>query len=67
MNLSPREMPRSERGGRDWNSEHIIFSEDSVGSDAGIGRKVQDVRRDLTPLEEQGEAEGFFNNAENCG
>ena len=30
-------------------------------------RKLQDVVRDLAPLEEQGKAEGFFNNAENEG
>ena len=33
----------------------------------GIGRKLQDVRRDLSPLEEQGKVEGFFNNVENAG
>ena len=33
----------------------------------GIGRKLQDVRQDLSPLEEQGKVEGFFNNVENAG
>ena len=28
---------------------------------------MEDVRRDLAPLEEQGGVEGFFNNAENAG
>jgi hypothetical protein len=28
---------------------------------------LQDVVRDLVPLEEQGKVEGFFNNAENAG
>jgi len=28
---------------------------------------LQDVRQDLSPLEEQGRVEGFFNNAENAG
>jgi len=32
-----------------------------------ISRKLQDVRRDLAPLEQQGNAEGFFNNFENAG
>ena len=32
-----------------------------------MGRKLQDVRRDLTPLEEQGKVEGLFNNTENSG
>ena len=32
-----------------------------------IYRKLQDIRRGLAPLEEQGEAEGFFNNTENAG
>ena len=31
-----------------------------------IGRKLQDVRQDLTPLEEQGKVEGFFNNVKNA-
>ena len=31
------------------------------------GRKLQDVVRDLAPLEEQGKVEGFFNNTENAG
>ena len=33
----------------------------------GVGRKLQDVRQDLVPLEKQGKVEGFFNNAENAG
>jgi len=33
----------------------------------GISRKLEDVRRDLTPLEEQGIVEGFFNNVVNAG
>ena len=33
----------------------------------GIPRKLQDVRRDLAPLEQQGKAAGFFNNFENAG
>ena len=28
---------------------------------------MQEVRRDLSPLEEQGKVTGFFNNAENAG
>jgi hypothetical protein len=30
----------------------------------GIGRKLQDVLRDLAPLGTQGNVEGFFTNAE---
>jgi len=32
----------------------------------GISRKLEDVRRDLVPLEEQGTVEGFFNNVVNA-
>ena len=32
-----------------------------------VCRKLQDARRDLAPLEEQGKVKGFFNNAENAG
>ena len=32
----------------------------------GIGRKFQDVCWALTPLEEQGKVEGFFNNIDNA-
>ena len=32
----------------------------------GIPRKLQDVRRDLAPLEQQGKVVGFFNNFENA-
>ena len=32
----------------------------------GIGRKLEDIRRDLALLGEQGKAEGFFNNVENA-
>jgi len=31
-----------------------------------IGRKLQDIRRDLALLEEQGKAEGFFNSVKNA-
>jgi len=30
-------------------------------------RKLQDIRRDLAPLEGQGKVAGFFNNLENAG
>jgi len=33
----------------------------------GISRKLEDVRRDLAPLEEQGKVEGFFANIDNAG
>jgi len=33
----------------------------------GIPRKLQGVRRDLAPLEQQGKGVGFFNNFENAG
>jgi len=33
----------------------------------GVSRKLQDVRRGLAPLKQQGKAEGFFNNFENAG
>jgi len=33
---------------------------------SGIGRKFQNVLRDLGPLEAQGKVEGFFTNAENA-
>ena len=33
----------------------------------GVSRNLQDVRRDLAPLEQQGKVEGFFNNFENAG
>ena len=32
----------------------------------GIRRKLQEVLRDLAPLEKQGKVEGFFNNTENA-
>lgn len=32
----------------------------------GIGRKLEDVRRDLALLKEQGTAEGFANDVENA-
>ena len=32
----------------------------------GIRRKLQEVLRDLAPLEKQGRVEGFFNNTENA-
>jgi len=32
----------------------------------GITRKLEDVHRDLAPLEEQGDVEGFFNNVKNA-
>ena len=32
-----------------------------------VDRKLQDVRRDLAPLEAQGKIEGFFTNTENAG
>jgi hypothetical protein len=32
----------------------------------GIGRKLEGVRRDLAPLEAQGDVEGFFNNVKNA-
>ena len=32
-----------------------------------VGRKLDGVLRGLAPLEKQGKAEGFFNNAENAG
>ena len=32
----------------------------------GIRRKLQEVLRDLAPLEKQGKIEGFFNNTENA-
>jgi len=32
----------------------------------GISRKLEDVRRGLAPLEEQGTVEGFFNNVVNA-
>ena len=32
----------------------------------GIRRKLQDVLRDLAPLEKQGKIEGFFSNTENA-
>ena len=39
----------------------------SVGSDArGIRRKLQEVLRNLAPLEKIGKVEGFFNNTENA-
>jgi len=31
-----------------------------------VARKLEDVRRDLAPLGEQGKVEGFFNNVENA-
>jgi len=33
----------------------------------GIPRKLEDVLRDLTPLQKQGPVEGFFNNVVNAG
>ena len=32
----------------------------------GVGRKLQDIRRNLALLEEQGKIKGFFRNAENA-
>lgn len=32
----------------------------------GITRKLEDIRQDLVPLEEQGNVEGFFNNVGNA-
>ena len=32
----------------------------------GFGRKLEDVRRDLIPLAEQGNVTGFLTNAENA-
>jgi hypothetical protein len=32
----------------------------------GVARKLEDVRRSLTPLAEQGKAVGFLTNAENA-
>ena len=31
-----------------------------------VGRKLQDIRRELAMLGEQGKAKGFFNNVENA-
>ena len=35
-------------------------------SDTVIHRKLEEVLRDLAPLERQGKVEGFFNNTENA-
>jgi len=33
----------------------------------GISRKLEGIRQDLAPLEEQGKVEGFFTNLDNAG
>ena len=37
-----------------------------MDSQIGIGRKLEDIRQDLTLLGEQGKAKGFFNNVGNA-
>ena len=62
-----RAMSKKERGERDWNSERILFTDKRVSSlRTGIRRKLQDVLRDLAPLEKQGKIEGFVSNTENA-
>jgi len=61
-------ISRSKNGGKYWNSEDKVPTDNKrQGSHRGIGRKLQDVCRDLSPLKEQGKVEGFFNNTENAG
>jgi predicted mannosyl-3-phosphoglycerate phosphatase (HAD superfamily) len=59
-------MSRSEKGERGWNSKPTFFKVKSRVSRTGVVRKLEDVRRDLAPLEEQGKVEGFFNNVVNA-
>ena len=59
-------MSRSEREGGDWNGERILSAGKRAPSLTRIRRKLQEVLRDLAPLERQGKAEEFFNNAENA-
>ena len=60
-------MSKKEKGERDWNSERILFSDMRASSlRTGTRRKLQEVLRDLAPLEKQGKIEGFFSNTENA-
>ena len=59
-------MSRSGKGERDWNSKPILFGVGGCISYTGVGRKLQDVCQELTPLGEQGKVEGFLNNVENA-
>ena len=68
MNPFPWVTPGSEKEEKTWNSKHSALSEDKCQvRHTVIDRKLQDIRRDLSPLEGQGNIEGFFNNAENAG
>ena len=55
---------RREQGERGWHSESI--PRDREPGLTRITRKLEDVRRDLSSLEEQGNVEGFFNNVKNA-
>ena len=60
-------MSKNKRGERDWNSKRILFTDKQASSlRTGIRRKLQEVLRDLAPLEKQGKIEGFFSNTENA-
>ena len=57
---------RSEKGERYWNGRLTPSKRKGPVSHTGIGRKLQDVRRDLALLEEQGKVKGFSKNVENA-
>ena len=64
--LFPRVITRSKKGERDWNGRLTHSKRECPVSHTGVGRKLQDVRRDLTLLEEQGKVKGFLKNVENA-
>ena len=60
-------MSRSGKGDRGWNGKLTLSEARSKSHIWEVTRKLEDVCRDLAPLEEQGKVEGFFNNFENAG
>ena len=60
-----RATSKNEKGERDWNGKAGL-SKSKCRRLTELCRKLQEVLRDLTPLERQGKVEGFFNNTENA-
>ena len=59
-------MSRSKGGERPWNGKFTLRKPRSRVSQTGVGRKLEEIRRELVLLGEQGKTKGFFNNAENA-
>ena len=63
----PWVISRSRKGEGVSNSTCIHREDEAQNLIYVDGRKLQNVRRDLLPLEKQGKAEGFFKNTKNSG